>query len=114
MKSNANQYELNDESLENVVGGDSGNPCIDECLQCVETAISIANNALPTASEHDVNCLNSILTWLNGIKQFINSGNFDAAKKYEVILRDDLSLLDNCPEGLGDVEAGIFSNMNYL
>lgn len=114
MNSNMDQYKLNDESLKNVAGGNNDNPLIDECLQCIETGISIINNALPSASAVDAERLNSISSWLGSIKQAVVIGEFNAARYCLTNIKDDLNLLANHPEGMDDAIDGVLYCLTNL
>ena len=106
--SNSKFNELTEEELKQVVGGGGGNEYVASCLQNIEQAISIIQNALPNASQGDATRFQAILNCLDFIRTCVNNGNYSLAMTYEEYMVSGLNSLVNMPAGLGDCKDGIF------
>ena len=98
---------LTDEELKQVTGGNGVDSFLDECLQCVDRATDIINNALPSATEIDADRLDSMLYYLGCIKSDINNKSYNSAKYNSQGIYDCLIGMINVPAYLIDTLDGI-------
>lgn len=101
--------ELTEDELKQVTGGDSENFNSDGCIQCIDRAISIINDALPSANEVETAIFNIMLEDLGVIKSSINQKSYSLAKYYSDGICDNFVLLANKPAFLSDALDGIKS-----
>lgn len=100
---------LTDEELKQVTGGNGEDLFLDECLQCIDRAIGIINDALPSADEMQTSIFNVMLEDLGVIKSCIYQKNYSVAKYYSDGVCDNFVLIKNKPAFLADTLDGIKS-----
>ena len=99
--------ELTDEELKQVTGGNGVDSILDECLQCIDRAIGIINDALPSANEMETSIFDTMLHDLGVIKSCIYEKNYSVAKYHSDGIRDNFTLIYNKPAFLSDTLDGI-------
>ena len=98
---------LTDEELKQVTGGNIVDSLLDECLQYVDRATDIINDALPSATGIDADRLDNMLYYLGYIKTDISVKNYNSAKYNSQGIYDFLIGMINVPAYLVDTLDGI-------